>query len=79
MDLADADGAGGVRNAEVDVVEGALWALGQVHHVAGGAVGDAIGGLEIEHTVDGAVRVEGQALDCVLRVVGEEAIGTSTK
>ena len=71
-DLADADVAGGVRNAEVDVVEGAFRALRSDTRCRRWPVGRAVGGLEVEDTVDIAVRIERQALDRVLRVVGEE-------
>ena len=64
--------AGGVRNAQVDVVEGAFGALGQIHDVAGRPVGRSVGGLEIEDAVDIAVGIKRQALDRVLRVVAEE-------
>ena len=71
-DLADAERAADVGVAEVDVVEGALGALGQIHDIAVGPVDRSVGRLEIEDAVDIAVGVEGQALDPVLRVVGEE-------
>ena len=71
-DLADAECAADVRVAEVDVVERAVGALGQIHDVAVGPVDRAVGRLEIEDAGDVAVGIERQALDPVLRVVGEE-------
>ncbi len=60
------------ETAEVDVVERAFGSLGQIHDVAVWPVSGSVGGLEIEHAVDVAVRIERQTLDPVLRVVGEE-------
>ena len=47
-DLADAERAADVGVAEVDVVQRAVRALGQVDDVAVRAVGGAVGGLEVE-------------------------------
>ena len=71
-DLADAEGAAGVGVAEIDVVQRSLGSLREVHDVAVGAVGGAVRRFEVEDAVDVPARVEGQPLDPVLCVVGEE-------
>src|SRR5262249_62383228 len=71
-DLAHAEGAADVRVAEIDVVQGAVGALGEVDDVSVRAVEGAVGRLEVEDTGDVAVAVQGEAPDPVLGVVGEE-------
>ena len=71
-DLADAERAADVRVAEVDVVERAVGAFGQIDDVAVRPIDRAVGRLEVEDAADVSAGVERQAPDPVLRVVGEE-------
>ncbi len=71
-DLADAELPADVRVAQVDVVERAVGPLREADDVAVGSVGRAVRRLEIEHAAHVPPRVEREALDPVLGVVGEE-------